>query len=150
MDRRHLLHQSATAGLAVLCGLLRDQSARAQESGPPLKGDSSRTGTGSLAPGATVPELRLLGVLATAGLQNAWLLLDVTAAAWKAQGLTATRVKGIASALGQQLTQVSRGLESIDPERLVESDQVFVEEARQCARRLQLASRALVRWVDRP
>jgi len=155
LDRRHLLEQSAAAGLAVVCGLLRGPLASAQENGPPVKGESGRgtaTKAGAEKPAsvATVPELKLLGVLATAGLQNAWLLLDVTSSAWKEQGLTASRAKGIATALGQQLTQVSRGLDSIDPERLVEADQLFVEEARQCGRRLQLAARALVRWIDRP
>lgn len=98
----------------------------------------------------TGSELRLLGVLATAGLQNAWLLLDVTAQAWKEQGLSDLRVRGIADAVARQLALVSRGLQSLDPNRLAEVDQVFVEQARRCCRSLQLAARALVRWLDRP
>jgi hypothetical protein len=99
---------------------------------------------------STVAELRLLGVLATAGLQNAWLLLDVTAQSWKEQGIAEPRVRGIADAVARQLALVSRGLQSLDPNRLAEVDQVFVEQARRCCRSLQLAARSLVRWLDRP
>jgi hypothetical protein len=101
-------------------------------------------------PSGAVAEMRLLGVLATAALQNAWLLLDVTTLAWKEQGLSEARVRGIADAQTQQLTLVARGLQSLDPNRLAEVDQVFVEQARRCCRSLQLAARSLVRWLDRP
>jgi hypothetical protein len=102
------------------------------------------------APSGAVAEMRLLGVLATAALQNAWLLLEVTTLAWKEQGVSEARVRGIADALTQQLAMVSRGLQSLDPNRLAEDDQVFVEQARRCCRSLQLVARSLVRWLDRP
>jgi hypothetical protein len=41
-------------------------------------------------------------------------------------------------------------LQSLDPNRLAEDDQVFVEQARRCCRSLQLVARSLVRWLDRP
>ena len=74
----------------------------------------------------------------------------MTAQAWKEQGLSDLRVRGIADAVARQLALVSRGLQSLDPNRLAEVDQVFVEQARRCCRSLQLAARALVRWLDRP
>ena len=119
-----------------------------------LVGGTLGTGMASAQPGSApagaVAEMRLLGVLATAALQNAWLLLDVTTLAWKEQGLSEARVRGIADAQTRQLALGARGLQSLDPNRLAEDDQVFVEQARLCCRSLQLVARSLVRWLDRP
>lgn len=137
--RREALEKLA-GSLLLVGGTLGARLASAQPGADP----------GGLAPAGAVAEMRLLGVLATAALQNAWLLLDVTTQAWKEQGLSAARVRGIADAQTQQLALVARGLQSLDPNRLTEDDQVFVEQARRCCRSLQLAARSLVRWLDRP
>lgn len=93
--------------------------------------------------------LRTIGILTTATVQNAYLLLDVASISLSRGGIPAERVRSLCRALVRQLDGVIGQLRRLEDEDLTVEDAAFVDGAMQTCRALQDDSRALGKFADR-